>query len=339
MPGLKNPFIKSNSSYMPMETDGNLTQYVFQESMDDSQEEIGIYFSEIPNYNGSTVPNVLNRTRTLTPNDSNYYFFSNFLYNLSQYGKENTWIVACILSLTRPTERFGFLSAAARTFGEGTINKQIICKRVGNTVVCIINVTDSEKIHGDVTLHHLFQGKILTIDYSPSITGNNADSFIVKVYSYTADGNIQEYKSIVDPPTMGTLNPKPTQLTVSGLKKILSPKRAIVVADPNKVLDQRTIIVGFGNKTISEINGIVDKIMPMQPEEEAESAASSADVQAHAHVSGPKVSSGGNRMKKTKSKLKKRRRSRRHRPKTTRKLKKKAHKHSRRRSVRSCYKK
>lgn len=312
----------SKSGYMPMETGGKLTQYVFLESMDDTPGQIEMYFSRIPDYNGNTIPNVLNRTRTLTPNDSNYYFFSNFLYNLSQYGEENTWIVACILSSTQITEPGGIVTAAARTLGEGTINKQIICKRVGNTVVCIINVTDSKKSHDGVLLHKLFKGKILTIEYPPNLEGNDADSFIVKVYSYTADEKIQEDKSIVDPPTMGTPNPKPTQLTVSGLKKILSPKRAIVVADPNKVLVQGTIIVGFGNKTIFDINGIVAQIIPPPAPELV-----------------PEVSSGGNRMKKTKSKLKKRRRSRRHRPKTTRKLKKKAHKHSRRRSVRSCYKK
>jgi hypothetical protein len=301
----------SKSGYMPMETGGKLTQYVFLESMDDTPGQIEMYFSRIPDYNGNTIPNVLNRTRTLTPNDSNYYFFSNFLYNLSQYGEENTWIVACILSSTQITEPGGIVTAAARTFGEGTINKQIICKRVGNTVVCIINVTDSKKSHDGVLLDNLFKGKILTIEYPPNLEGNHADSYIVKVYN--AD-NIKEIE--------------PRQLNVSGLKTILAPKRAIVVADPNKVLDQETIIEGFGNKTISEINGIVDNIMQL---EKAKAAA--------AAISESKVSSGGNRMKKTKSKLKKRRRSRRHRPKTTRKLKKKAHKHSRRRSVRSCYKK
>jgi hypothetical protein len=126
---------------------------------------------------------------------------------------------------------------------------------------------------------------------------------------------------------MGTPTPSGNLLTVSGLKKILAPDRSIVVADPNKVSDDDTRIVGFGNKTISEINDIVDKIIPTQ------ALYSSTPVSKH------EVPRGGNRMKKTKSKLKKRRRSRRYRPKTTRKLKKRAHKHSRRRSVRSCYKK
>jgi hypothetical protein len=136
---------------------------------------------------------------------------------------------------------------------------------------------------------------------------------------------------------MGTPNPKPRQLTVSGLEKILAPRRAIVVADPNKVSDDDTRIVGFGNKTISDINGIVAQIIPTQALDS--SAPAPAPAPAPASDSVPEVPSGGNRMKKTKSKLKKRRRSRRYRPKTTRKLKKRAHKHSRRRSVRSCYKK
>jgi hypothetical protein len=310
-----------------METGGKLTQYGI-EALSPSPEQIEIYFSGIPDYNGNTIPNVLNRTRTLTPNDSNYYFFSNFLYNLSRYGKEDTWIAACILSLTRVTEPGGIVSAAVRTFGEGTINKQIICKRVGNTVVCIINVADSKKSHNGVTLHDLFQDKILKIDYPTSTAADSPP--VVKVYGI--DGT--QDTNIVDPPTMGTPNPKPAQLTVSGLEKILAPRRTIVVADPNKVVGEETIIVGFEEKTISKINGIVNNIMQLE-----EATAAAAAAEAPAHVSEPEVPSGGNRMKKTKSKLKKRRRSRRYRPKTTRKLKKKAHKHSRRRSVRSCYKK
>jgi hypothetical protein len=297
---------------MPMETGGELTQYAI-EALSPSPDQIEIYFSGIPDYNGNTIPNVLKRDITFTPNDYKYLYFSDFLYYLSRYGKEDTWIAACILSLTRVTEPGGIVSAAVRTFGEGTINKQIICKRVGNTVVCIINVTNSKKSHNGVTLDELFQGKILTIEY-PLTTESPTDNSIVKVYN--AD-KIQQIE--------------PAQLTVSGLKKILAPGRAIVVADPNKVTNDDTRIVGFGYKTISEINDIVQQIISSQ--------ALDSSAPAPAPVSEPGVSSGGNRMKKTKSKLKKRRRSRRYRPKTTRKLKKRAHKHSRRRSVRSCYKK
>jgi len=330
MSGFFKSLIKGNFGYTPVETGetgGELTQYAI-EALSPSTNKIIRYFNIIPVYNGNIIPNVLNRTRTLLPNDYKYLYFSEFLFYLSQYGEENTWIVACILSLTRPTEPFGIVTAAARTFGEGTINKQIICKRVGNTVVCIINVTNSEKRYGEVSLHHLFQDKILKIDY-PTSTATAADSPpVVKVYG--TDGT--QDTNIVDPPTLPD-NPKPAQLTVSGLEKILAPKRTIVVADPNKVLYKETRIVGFGNKTISEINDIVKRIIPTQALD------SSAPAPAPASNSVPEVPSGGNRMKKTKSKLKKRRRSRRHRPNNTRKLKKRAHKHSRRRSVRSCYKK
>jgi hypothetical protein len=316
-----------NSGHMLMETGGKLTQYGI-EALSPSPEQIEIYFSGIPDYNGNTIPNVLKRDITFTPNDYKYLYFSDFIYYLSRYGNENTWIAACILSLTRVTEPGGIVSAAVRTLGEGTINKQIICKRVGNTVVCIINVADSKKSHNGVTLHDLFQDKILKIDYPTSTAADSPP--VVKVYGI--DGT--QDTNIVDPPTMGTPNPKPAQLTVSGLEKILAPRRTIVVADPNKVVGEETIIVGFEEKTISKINGIVNNIMQLE-----EATAAAAAAEAPAHVSEPEVPSGGNRMKKTKSKLKKRRRSRRYRPKTTRKLKKKAHKHSRRRSVRSCYKK
>lgn len=313
-----------NSGHMLMETGGKLTQYGI-EALSPSPEQIEIYFSGIPDYNGNTIPNVLKRDITFTPNDYKYLYFSDFIYYLSRYGNENTWIAACILSLTRVTEPGGIVSAAVRTLGEGTINKQIICKRVGNTVVCIINVADSKKSHNGVTLHDLFQDKILKIDYPTSTAADSPP--VVKVYGI--DGT--QDTNIVDPPTMGTPNPKPAQLTVSGLEKILAPRRAIVVADPNKVTNYDTHIVGFENKTISEINGIVAQIISPQALDSSAPAPASDSV--------PEVPSGGNRMKKTKSKLKKRRRSRRYRPKTTRKLKKRAHKHSRRRSVRSCYKK
>jgi len=306
--------------YMLMERGGELTKHVIR-AYNPSLEKTIIYFTGIPNYIGNTIPTELGRTITLMPNDYNYLYFSHFLYYLHTYGEENTWIVAGLLSVTRISELGGTVKAGIRTTREGNLNKQIICKRVGTTVVCIINVTESVKRYGGVSLDELFQGKILTIDYPTA-----ADSPpVVKVYG--TDG--KQYTNIVDPQTMGTLSRN--LLTVSGLEKILGDDRSITVADPNKVLDEETTIVGFGDKSISEINGIVERIMPVQLEE-AEEAAS-------ALVSQTVVSSGGNRMKKTKSKLKKRRRSRRHRPNNTRKLKKRAHKHSRRRSVRSCYKK
>jgi hypothetical protein len=321
-------FGQSTSGYESIDNGGKLKHYATGKS-DPSPLEISLYFDGIPNYIGNTIPTVLNRTRTLLPNDYNYLFFSEFLYCLKWYGKEDTWIVAGLLSLTRSSEPGGIFAGIARTFREGTIKKQIICKRLMNTVVCIINVTDSEKSHGGVPLNELFKGKILTIYYPPSTKGNNADSFIVKVYSYSNEG-IQEDTNIMDPPTLLD-NPTPKLLTVSGLEKIIAPSRGIVAADPNKVLDVNTRIVGFEYKTISEIDDIVQKIISPQ--------ALDSSAPAPAPDSVTVDSSGGNRMKKTKSKLKKRRRSRRHRPNNTRKLKKRAHKTSRRRSVRSCYKK
>ena len=334
-------FGQSTSGYESIDngdTGGKLKEHVIG-AINPSLRKTKDYFTGIPYYIGNTIPTELRRTITFMPNDYNYLYFSDFLYYLHTYGEENTWIVAGLLSLTLISEPGGTFKAGLRTTREGNLNKQIICKRVGTTVVCIINVTDSEKRYGEESLHHLFQDKILKIDYPTSTAAGSPP--VVKVYG--TDGT--QDTNIVDPPTMGTPNPKPTQLTVSGLEKILAPKRAIVVADPNQVSNKETTIVGFGDKTISEINDIVKRIMIIQQEEAAAAAAAAAaeaaasEAAASALVSGPEVPSGGNRMKKTKSKLKKRRRSRRYRPKTTRKLKKKAHKHSRRRSVRSCYKK
>ena len=309
------------SGYEIIDTGGELKEHVIG-AITPSPEKISRYFNEMPDYNGNTIPTELRRTITFRPNEYNYFYFSEFLYWLEQYGKENTWIVAGLLSLTRISEPGGVITAALRTTREGNLNKQIICKRVRTTVVCIINVTDSEKMYDGASLHNLFQGKILTIDYPTSTAAESPP--VVKVYG--TDGS--QDASIVDPQTLPD-NPNPNLLTVSGLAKIIAPIRGITVADPNEVLDVNTRIVGFENKTISEIDEIVQKIISPQTLD------SSAPAPDSMHV----YSSGGNRMKKTKSKLKKRRRSRRHRPNNTRKLKKKAHKTSRRRSVRSYYKK
>jgi hypothetical protein len=304
------------------DTGGKLEEHVIG-AINPSLRKTKYYFTGIPNYIGNTIPTELRRTITFRPNDYNYLYFSDFLYYLSQYGNENTWIVAGLLSVTHTSEPFGIIKAGLRTTREGNLNKQIICKRVGTIVVCIINVTESEKMYGEESLNNLFQDKILTIDYPTSAAADSPP--VVKVYGT----NGSQDTSIVDPQTMGTLSRN--LLTVSGLEKILGYDRVITVADPNKVTNDYTHIVGFGNKTISDINGIVERIISPQALD------SSAPAPAPDLV--PVDSGGGNRMKKTKSKLKKRRRSRRYRPKTTRKLKKRAHKHSHRRSVRSCYKK
>jgi len=312
-------FGQSTSGYESIDTGRKLTQHVFG-AIDLSDEKIKMYFDTMQKYIGNTIPTELRRTITVRPNDYNYLYFSDFLYYLSLYGNENTWIVAGLLSVTGTSELGGIFKAGLRTTREGNLNKQIICKRVGTTVVCIINVTDSEKMYGEKSLNNLFQDKILTIDYPTSTAADSPP--VVEVYG--TDGT--QDTNIVDPPTMGTLSRN--LLTVSGLEKILGGgRRVITVADPNKVTNEETTIVGFGDKTISEINDIIS------------TQALDSSAPAPALDSVPVDSSGGNRMKKTKSKLKKRRRSRRYRPKTTRKLNKKAHKHSRRRSVRSCYKK
>lgn len=312
------------SGYESIDTGGKLKEHVIG-AINPSPRKISLYFNVIPDYNGNTIPTELRRTITFRPNDYNYLYFSDFLSYLSRYGNENTWIVAGLLSLTRTSEPGGVITAGIRTIGEGNLNKQIICKRVGTTVVCIINVTDSIKMYDGVSLNHLFQDKILTIDYTTSTAADSPP--VVKVYG--TDGS--QDTSIVDPQTLPD-NPTPKLLTVSGLEKILGDGRFITVADPNKVTNDYTRIVGFEDKTISEIDEIVKQIIPPKALESSAPAPESVPKDSV-------VASGGNRMKKTKSKLKKRRRSRRHRPNNTRKLKKRAHKTSRRRSVRSCYKK
>jgi len=338
-------------------TGGVLTQYTYNRH---KLKKIKPYIRGIPQYIGNTVPNILRRSRTTL--QTNYMYFTSFLYYFSKYGTDNNWVLGGLITSMSSSES-GKIHTATQLYAKGSIKKQFICKRVGKLVVVLFNVTDSNKMYNDgkisKSINEIFKNKIFIVDYSTATPGQNV---VVKCYNI----DTTEDTDMVDPLDQNSYNPTPkTELTVEGIDEILGQGRNELTADPNFVYSTYTVVEWFdGGKSIFSINIIVDDILARQTLGSVSQTTPSLNLASTLtqtySIPGPgpgynidhrnsrgkysvyekkaAVSSGGNGVKKIKSKFQKRRRSRRYRLNTTRKLKKRAHKTSRRRRVHS-YKK